>query len=49
MKRLDGRFFWALVAPLIASIGKTVISSVLKGITGKVVRRSERRYMNKNV
>ena len=48
MKRQKGGFLGALLAPLVASIGEPVISSVLKGITGKVVRWAGRRYMNKN-
>ena len=48
MKRPEGGFLGALLVPLIASVEEPVISSVLKGTTAKVVRRAEKRYMNKN-
>ena len=48
MKKQEGRFLGALLAPLAASILQPVISSVVSDIRGKGVRRGRRRYMNKN-
>ena len=48
MKKQEGRFLGALLAPLAASILQPVISSVVSDIRGKGVRRGGRRYMNKN-
>ena len=44
----DGGFLSALLAPLVISIVQSVISSVVKGKSGWVVRRAGRGYMNKN-
>ena len=38
IKKQDGRFLRASLAPLVASIKQTVISSVVKGISGRGVR-----------
>ena len=37
-----------LLAPLAASVGQPVISSVVKSLSGRGIRRARRRYMNKN-
>ena len=42
IKKQEGGFFWALLAPLAASLVHTVISSVVKGISGREVRRAGR-------
>ena len=43
-------FLGALIAaPLATLLVQPVISSVLKGIRGRGVRRARRGYMNKNV
>ena len=44
----EGRFLGALLAPLAASLVQPVISSVVKGISGRGVRRTRRGYMDKN-
>ena len=41
-KKQEGRFLVALLALLAASLVRTVISSVVKGITGRGVRRAGR-------
>ena len=38
IKKQDGRFLRASLAPLVTSIKQTVISSVVKGISGRGVR-----------
>ena len=43
MKKQEGRFLGALLARLAASLVQPVISSVLKGISGRGVRRAGRR------
>ena len=43
-----GGFIGTWLAPLAASIVQPVISSVVKGISGKGVRKSGRGYMDKN-
>ena len=43
-----GGFIGALLAPLAASIVQPVISSVVKDISGRGVRRAGRGYMHKN-
>ena len=48
MKKQEGGFLRTLLAPLAASLVQPVISSVVKGITGRGVRRAGRRYMNAN-
>ena len=39
---------WALLAPLAASLVQPLIFSVVKGISGRGVRRAGRRYLDKN-
>ena len=48
IKRQEGGFLGALLAPLAASLVQPVISSVVKGISERGVRRAGRGYMNKN-
>ena len=48
IKKQEGRFLGALLAPLVASAVKPVISSVVKGISGRGIRRAGRGYMDKN-
>ena len=48
MKKLEGGFLPALLAPLVASLVQPVISSVVKGISGRGVSRARRGYKNKN-
>ena len=38
---------WSFLAPLVSSLVQTVISSLVKGISGRGVRRAGRRYMDK--
>ena len=45
IKKQEGRFVVALLAPLIASVVQPVISSVVKDISGKEVRRAGRGYL----
>ena len=45
-KKQEGRFIAALLAPLAASLLQPVISSVMKGITGRTVMRAGRVYDN---
>ena len=47
IKKLKGVFIQALLAPLASSIVQPIISSVVKGISERGVRRAERGYMNK--
>ena len=47
LKKQESRFLGALLAPLAASLMQLVISLVVKGITGREVRRAGRGYMNK--
>ena len=47
IKKQEGGFLPALLAPLAPSLLQSVISSVDTGITGRGVRRAEWRYMNK--
>ena len=42
IKKQEGKFLGALLAPLTASIVQPVISSVVKGISGTRVRRAGR-------
>ena len=44
-----GRFLFALLVPLTVPLEQPVISSVVKGISGRGVRRAERGYLDKNV
>ena len=48
IKKQEGGFLGALLAPLAASLVQPVISSVVKGIRRREVRRAERGYMTKN-
>ena len=43
----EGGFVGALLPPLVASLVQPVISSVVKGISGRGIRRSGREYMVK--
>ena len=47
-KKKEGRFLGALLAPLAAQLVRLVISSVVKGVRGRGVRRAGRRYMDEN-
>ena len=47
LKKQEGRFLGALLAPLVASVVQPMISSVVKDISGRRVRREGRRYINK--
>ena len=46
-KKKDGRFCEALLAPLVTLLVQPVISSVVKSISGRGVRRIGRGYMDK--
>ena len=46
-KKTEGGFLEALLAPLAASLVQPVISSVVKSISGRGVKRAERGYMDK--
>ena len=46
-QQLEDRFLGTLLAFLAASIVQPVISSVVKGISGRGVRREGRGYVNK--
>ena len=46
IKKQEGRFLGALLAPLADSLVQPVISSVVKGISGTGVRRGGRGYIN---
>ena len=48
IKKQEGQFLLALLAPLAASLVQPVISSVLKGISGKGVKRAGNGYIKKN-
>ena len=48
IKKQEGGFLRALLAPLAASLVQPVIFSVVKSISGKGVRRARRGYMDKN-
>ena len=47
IKKQDGGFLGALLPPLAASLVEPVISSVVKGISGRGVRRAGRWYIDK--
>ena len=49
IKKQEGRFLGAFLAPLAASLVQPVISSIVKVLSGRGVRRAERGYKNKNV
>ena len=48
IKKQEGGFLGALLAPLIASLLQPVISSAVKGISRRGVRRAGRGYVNKS-
>ena len=48
IKKQEGGFLGALLAPLAASLVQPVISSVVEGISGRGVRRAGRGYMDKH-
>ena len=48
IKKQEGGFLGALLRPLAASLVQPVISSVVKGISGRGVTRAGREYINKN-
>ena len=48
IKKQEGRFLEALLAPLAASIVQSVISSVVKGTSERGFRRAGRWYMNEH-
>ena len=48
IKKQKGGFLGALSAPLAASLVQPVISSVVKGKSGRGVRAAGRGYVNKN-
>ena len=48
IKKQEGGFLGALLAPLIASLLQPVISSAVKGKSRRGVRRAGRGYMNKS-
>ena len=48
IKKQDGEFLGALLAPLAASLVQPIISSIVKGINGRGVRRAGRGYMDKS-
>ena len=48
MKNQEGAFIGAFLALLDASLVKPVISSIVKGINGREVKRAGRGYIDKN-
>ena len=48
IKKQEGGFLGALLTPLAASLVQPVISSVVKGTSGRGVRRAGRGYMVEN-
>ena len=48
IKKQEGGFLGTLLAPLAASLVQPVISSVVKGTSGRGVRRAGRGYMVEN-
>ena len=48
IKKEEGRFLGALLAPLATSLVQPVISSLVKGISGRRVRRAGRGYIDKD-
>ena len=46
IKKQEGRFFPALLGSLAASLVQPVILSVVKGISGRGVRRAGKGYMD---
>ena len=49
IKKQEHRFLGALLAPLAVSLVQPVISSVVKGIRGRGVRRAGRGYIDENI
>ena len=49
IKKQEGEFLGALLVPLATSKVQPVISSVVKGRSGRGVRRTVTRYMDKNI
>ena len=49
IKKQEASFLGVLLAPLAASLVQLVTSSVVKGISGRGVRKAWRGYKNKNV
>ena len=49
IKKQKGGFLEALLVPLAAYLMQPRISSVVKGISGRGVRKAGRGYMNKNI
>ena len=49
IKKQGDRFLPALLAPLGASLVQSVVSSVVKGMSRRGVRRSGRRYIDKDL
>ena len=49
IKKQEGGFLGVLLVPLTASLVQPIISSVVKGISGRGFRRAGRGYMDKNV
>ena len=47
IKKQEDRFLGVLLAPLAASLVQPIISSVVKGITGRGVRRAGKGYIDK--
>ena len=48
IKKQEGAFIGAFLALLDASLVKPVISSIVKGINGREVKRAGRGYIDKN-
>ena len=48
IKKQEDGFVGAVLASLAASLVQQMISSVLKGISGRGVRRARKLYMDKN-
>ena len=48
VKKQEGGFLGALLAPLAASLVQPVISSVVKGISRRGISRAGRGYMDEN-
>ena len=48
IKKQESRFLTALLIPLAASLVQLVISSVVKGMSGRGVRRARRGYLDEN-
>ena len=49
IKKQEVGFLGALLAPLAVSLVQPVICSVVKGISGRGIRREGRGYMDKNL